>query len=200
VKKIEAIIKPFRLEDVKDALAQLGLQGMTLIEVKGCGHQRGHTEIYQGSEYTMAFVPKLKIILVVADSQVEAAVAAIMHTAKTGKIGDGKIFISTIDERSDPPGGTPSNSHENHEKTHSHRRENNCRVCDRRGYCIRECPYEIRVRPAGEHKRAAGAGFNFQRHAIRRYCDLGAEPTWRDQDRTAGDLSFLVGENRHWQH
>jgi nitrogen regulatory protein PII len=86
------------LEDVKDALAKLGVEGMTLTEVKGCGHQRGHTEIYQGSEYTTVFLPKLKIDLVVPDSQVEAAVNAIVHAAKTGKIGDGKVFISTIDE------------------------------------------------------------------------------------------------------
>jgi nitrogen regulatory protein P-II 1 len=98
VKKIEAIIKPFRLEDVKSALAQLGVEGMTMTEVKGCGHQRGHTEIYQGSEYTMDFLPKLKIDLVVADSLVEAAVNAIVNAAKTGKIGDGKVFVSTIDE------------------------------------------------------------------------------------------------------
>ena len=98
MKKIEAIIKPFRLEDVKNALARLGIEGMTLTEVKGCGHQRGQTEIYQGSEYTMDFLPKLKIDLVVADSQVEHAVNAIVHAAKTGKIGDGKVFISTIDE------------------------------------------------------------------------------------------------------
>jgi nitrogen regulatory protein P-II 1 len=98
MKKIEAIIKPFRLEDVKNALAQLGVEGMTLTEVKGCGHQKGHTEIYQGSEYTMEFLPKLKIDLVVPDALVEAAVNAIANAAKTGKIGDGKIFISTIDE------------------------------------------------------------------------------------------------------
>jgi nitrogen regulatory protein PII len=98
MKKIEAIIKPFRLEEVKNALARLGVEGMTLMEVKGCGHQRGHTEIYQGSEYTMDFLPKLKIDLVVADSLVEAVVNAIVNAAKTGKIGDGKVFISTIDE------------------------------------------------------------------------------------------------------
>jgi nitrogen regulatory protein PII len=98
MKKIEAIIKPFRLEDVKNALAQLGVDGMTLTEVKGCGHQKGHTEIYQGSEYTMEFLPKLRIELVVADRIVEPVVDAIVHAAKTGKIGDGKVFISNIDE------------------------------------------------------------------------------------------------------
>jgi nitrogen regulatory protein P-II 1 len=98
VKKIEAIIKPFRLEDVKTALTQLGIEGMTITEVKGCGHQRGHVEFYQGDEYTMVFLPKLKIDLVVPDSQVEAAVSAIVAAARTGKIGDGKVFISTIDE------------------------------------------------------------------------------------------------------
>jgi nitrogen regulatory protein PII len=98
MKKIEAIIKPFRLEDVKNALAELGIQGMTLTEVKGCGHQRGHTEIYQGNEYTTDFLPKLKIDLVVPNAQVEAALNAIVQAAKTGKIGDGKIFISTLDE------------------------------------------------------------------------------------------------------
>jgi nitrogen regulatory protein PII len=98
MKKIEAIIKPFRMEDVKSALTQLGIEGMTLTEVKGCGHQRGHTEIYQGSEYTTDFLPKLKIDLIVTDALVEAAVNVIVNAAKTGKIGDGKIFISTIDE------------------------------------------------------------------------------------------------------
>jgi nitrogen regulatory protein P-II 1 len=98
VKKIEAIIKPFRLDDVKAALAQLHLDGMTLTEVKGHGHQRGHTEVYYGSEYTTEFLPKLKIEIVLPDSQVEAAVNTIVASAKTGKIGDGKIFISTIDD------------------------------------------------------------------------------------------------------
>jgi nitrogen regulatory protein P-II 1 len=98
MKKIEAIIKPFRLEDVKSALAQLGIEGMTLTEVKGCGQQKGHTEIYQGSEYTMEFLPKLKIDLVVTNAQLDAAVNAIVNAAKTGKIGDGKIFISSIDD------------------------------------------------------------------------------------------------------
>jgi nitrogen regulatory protein P-II 1 len=98
VKKIEAIIKPFRLDDVKIALAAIGIEGMTITEVKGCGHQKGHLEFYQGNEYTMVFLPKLKIDLVVGDSQVDAAVNAIVHAAKTGKIGDGKIFVSTINE------------------------------------------------------------------------------------------------------
>jgi nitrogen regulatory protein P-II 1 len=98
MKKIEAIIKPFRLEEVKEALAHLGVEGMTLTEVKGHGHQRGHTEIYHGSEYTTEFLPKLKIDLVVPDSQVEAAVLAIVNAAKTGKIGDGKVFVSNVDE------------------------------------------------------------------------------------------------------
>jgi nitrogen regulatory protein P-II 1 len=98
MKKIEAIIKPFRLEDVKRALADIGIRGMTLVEVKGCGHQKGHTEIYQGTEYTVDFLPKVRIDIVLQDSDVEAAVNAIANAAKTGKIGDGKIFISTIDE------------------------------------------------------------------------------------------------------
>jgi nitrogen regulatory protein PII len=98
MKKIEAIIKPFRLEDVKAALALLGIEGMTITEVKGCGHQRGHSEFYHGTEYTTKYLPKLKLEIVVADTRVEAAVHAIVHAAKTGKIGDGKVFISTIDE------------------------------------------------------------------------------------------------------
>jgi nitrogen regulatory protein PII len=98
MKKIEAIIKPFRLEDVKNALAKLGIEGMTVTEVKGCGHQRGHTEFYQGSEYTNDFLPKLKIDLVLPASDAERAIDAIVHAAKTGKIGDGKIFVSTIDD------------------------------------------------------------------------------------------------------
>jgi nitrogen regulatory protein PII len=98
VKKIEAIIKPFRLEDVKTALAQMRIEGMTITEVKGCGHQRGHVEFYQGTEYTTQFLPKLKIELVVPDPQVGAAVHAIVHAAKTGKIGDGRVFVSTVQE------------------------------------------------------------------------------------------------------
>jgi nitrogen regulatory protein P-II 1 len=98
MKKIEAIIKPFRLDEVKNALAKLGIEGMTVSEVKGYGRQRGHTEVYRGSEYTAEFLPKLKIDVVLSDSQLDAAVKAVMLAAKTGKIGDGKVFISTIDE------------------------------------------------------------------------------------------------------
>ncbi len=98
MKKIEAIIKPFKLEEVKEALAEQGVEGMTIIEVKGFGRQKGHTEIYRGSEYTVDFLPKIKIELVLADSQVAAALDAIVKAAKTGKIGDGKIFILPIEE------------------------------------------------------------------------------------------------------
>ena len=97
MKKIEAIIKPFKLEEVKAALAALGIQGMTVAEVKGFGRQKGHTEIYRGSEYTVDFVPKLKLELVVADSQAAPVVDSILKNAKTGKIGDGKIFVSTVE-------------------------------------------------------------------------------------------------------
>jgi len=90
MKKIEAIIKPFKLEEVKDALAELGIEGMTVSEVKGFGRQKGHTEIYRGSEYTVDFLPKIKIDVVLSDSLVETATAAIVKAAKTGKIGDGK--------------------------------------------------------------------------------------------------------------
>ena len=97
MKKIEAIIKPFKLEDVKEALSSLGVEGMTVSEVKGFGRQKGHTEIYRGSEYTVDFLPKIKIEVVLADSQVTSAVDAIVKAAKTGKIGDGKVFVSSID-------------------------------------------------------------------------------------------------------
>ena len=96
MKKIEAIIKPFKLEEVKDALADLGIEGMTVSEVKGFGRQKGHTEIYRGSEYTVDFLPKVKIEVVIADPLVEAAVQAIVKAAKTGKIGDGKVFVSPV--------------------------------------------------------------------------------------------------------
>ena len=98
MKKIEAIIQPFKLEDVKAALSELGIIGMTATEVKGCGRQKGHTEIYRGSEYTVDFLPKIKLEVVAVDSLVDTAVAAIIKTAKTGKIGDGKIFILNVDE------------------------------------------------------------------------------------------------------
>lgn len=98
MKKIEAIIKPFKLEEVKDALADVGIEGMTVSEVKGFGRQKGHTEIYRGSEYTVDFLPKIKIDVVIANSQVDAAVAAIVKAAKTGKIGDGKVFVSPVDD------------------------------------------------------------------------------------------------------
>jgi nitrogen regulatory protein P-II 1 len=97
MKKIEAIIKPFKLEDVKEALSGLGVQGMTVSEVKGFGRQKGHTEIYRGSEYTVDFLPKIKIEVVLGDSTVEAAVEAIVKAAKTGKIGDGKVFVSSLE-------------------------------------------------------------------------------------------------------
>jgi nitrogen regulatory protein PII len=98
MKKIEAIIKPFKLEEVKDALSELGIEGMTVTEVKGFGRQKGHTEIYRGSEYTVDFLPKIKLEVVLAESLVESAVKAIINSAKTGKIGDGKIFILNVDE------------------------------------------------------------------------------------------------------
>jgi nitrogen regulatory protein PII len=97
MKKIEAIIKPFKLEDVKEALSALGVEGMTVSEVKGFGRQKGHTEIYRGSEYTVDFLPKIKVEIVLADSQVTSAVDAIVKAAKTGKIGDGKVFVSNIE-------------------------------------------------------------------------------------------------------
>jgi nitrogen regulatory protein PII len=98
MKKVEAIIKPFKLEEVKDSLSEVGIDGMTVSEVKGFGRQKGHTEIYRGSEYTVDFLPKIKIEMVMADSRVEAAVGAIIKAARTGKIGDGKIFVMPIDE------------------------------------------------------------------------------------------------------
>src|SRR3989449_6800985 len=98
MKKIEAIVKPFKLEEVKDALAEVGITGMTVSEVKGFGRQKGHTEIYRGSEYTVDFLPKIKIELVLPDSQADSAVASIVKSARTGKIGDGKVFISDIEE------------------------------------------------------------------------------------------------------
>ena len=97
MKKIEAIIKPFKMEDVKEALAEVGIEGMTVSEVKGFGRQKGHTEIYRGSEYTVDFLPKVKFEIVVADANVEKTAAAISKAAKTGKIGDGKIFVLPVE-------------------------------------------------------------------------------------------------------
>ena len=98
MKKIEAIIKPFKLEEVKTALADIGIEGMTVTEVKGFGRQKGHTEIYRGSEYTVDFLPKIKLEVVVADDTCDKAVEAIVKAAKTGKIGDGKIFILQVEQ------------------------------------------------------------------------------------------------------
>ncbi|MHA1538779.1 MAG: P-II family nitrogen regulator [Alphaproteobacteria bacterium] len=98
MKKIEAIIKPFKLDEVKDALNDIDLKGITVTEAKGFGRQKGHTELYRGAEYVVDFLPKVKIELVVEDDQVEGAVEAILGAAKTGRIGDGKIFISPVEE------------------------------------------------------------------------------------------------------
>jgi nitrogen regulatory protein P-II 1 len=98
MKKIEAIIKPFKLDEVKEALQEIGLQGITVIEAKGFGRQKGHTELYRGAEYVVDFLPKVKIEVVLADEMVAKALDAIQKAAKTGRIGDGKIFISTVEE------------------------------------------------------------------------------------------------------
>ena len=98
MKKIEAIVKPFKLDEIKQGLGEVGITGMTVSEVKGFGRQKGHTEIYRGSEYTVDFLPKIKIELVLPDDQASSAVATIIKLAKTGKIGDGKVFVSSIDD------------------------------------------------------------------------------------------------------
>ncbi len=98
MKKIEAIIKPFKLDEVKDALNEIGVQGMTVTEVKGFGRQKGHVELYRGAEYDVAFIPKIKIEVVVGEDMVEKAMATIQEKAKTGKIGDGKIFVSSVEQ------------------------------------------------------------------------------------------------------
>jgi nitrogen regulatory protein P-II 1 len=98
MKKIEAIIKPFKLEEVKDSLSEVGIEGMTVVEVKGFGRQKGHTEIYRGSEYTTDFLPKIKLEIVVSDAVLETALGAIIKAAKTGKIGDGKLFVTEIEQ------------------------------------------------------------------------------------------------------
>ncbi len=97
MKKIEAVIKPFKLEDVKDALAEMGITGMTVSEVKGYGRQKGHSELYRGAEYVVDFLPKVKMEMVVDDEQVDSVVETVVEAARTGKIGDGKIFVSDID-------------------------------------------------------------------------------------------------------
>ena len=98
MKKIEAVIKPFKLDEVKEALQEIGIQGLSVIEVKGFGRQKGHTELYRGAEYVVDFLPKVKIEVALDDDQVEPAIAAIIDAAKTDKIGDGKIFVSTIEQ------------------------------------------------------------------------------------------------------
>ena len=98
MKKLEAIIKPFKLDEVKEALQEIGIQGLSVIEVKGFGRQKGHTELYRGAEYVVDFLPKVKIEVALDDDQVEPAIAAIIEAAKTDKIGDGKIFVSTIEQ------------------------------------------------------------------------------------------------------
>ncbi len=98
MKKIEAVIKPFKLDEVKEALQKAGIQGMTVSEVKGHGRQKGHTELYRGSEYVVDFLPKVKLEIIVDDAQAQAVVETIVKAAKTGKIGDGKIFVSSLEE------------------------------------------------------------------------------------------------------
>ncbi len=98
MKKLECIIRPFKLEEVKEALTNVGVQGMTISEVRGFGRSRGHTELYRGSEYTIEFVPKLKLEIVVADEKVDEVIEAVQQAATTGKIGDGKIFVVSIEE------------------------------------------------------------------------------------------------------
>ena len=98
MKKIEAVIKPFKLDEVREALSEIGVSGLTVTEVKGFGRQKGHTELYRGAEYVVDFLPKVKIELVVADNGVDAAIESIVKAARTGKIGDGKIFVSNIEQ------------------------------------------------------------------------------------------------------
>ncbi len=98
MKKIECIIKPFKLEDVKDALSEIGIQGMTATEVKGFGRQKGHTELYRGSEYTVDFLPKVKLDIIIKDEDTDKVIEAIMQAARTGRIGDGKIFVTPVEK------------------------------------------------------------------------------------------------------
>ena len=98
MKKIEAIIKPFKLDEVREALSEIGVNGLTVTEVKGFGRQKGHTELYRGAEYVVDFLPKIKLELIVADEMLDNAIEAIMRVARTGKIGDGKIFVTTVEQ------------------------------------------------------------------------------------------------------
>ena len=98
MKKIEAVIKPFKLDEVKEALQEIGIQGLSVVEAKGFGRQKGHTELYRGAEYVVDFLPKVKIELVISDDQTDAVIEAIVSAAKTGKIGDGKIFVSSVEQ------------------------------------------------------------------------------------------------------
>ncbi len=98
MKKIEAIFKPFKLDEVREALSEIGVSGLTVTEVKGCGRQKGHTELYRGAEYVVDFLPKVKIEVVIAENMLEGAVDAIVKAARTGKIGDGKIFVTSVDQ------------------------------------------------------------------------------------------------------
>jgi len=98
MKKIEAIIKPFKMDEVKEALREIGVEGMTVLEAKGFGRQKGHTEVYRGNEYTVDLLPKIKLEIIVPDAKVEDVLKAIIHAAKTGKIGDGKVFVSAVEE------------------------------------------------------------------------------------------------------
>jgi len=98
VKKVESIIKPFKLEDVREALSSIGISGMTATEVKGFGRQKGHTELYRGAEYVVDFLPKVKVEIVITDSQLDACIEAISSAARTGKIGDGKIFVTSVEQ------------------------------------------------------------------------------------------------------
>ncbi len=98
MKKVEAVIKPFKLDEVREALSEIGVSGLTVTEVKGFGRQKGHTELYRGAEYVVDFLPKVKIELVIADGLVEPAIEAILKSARTGKIGDGKIFVTTVEQ------------------------------------------------------------------------------------------------------
>ena len=98
MKKIEAIVKPFKLDEVREALSEVGVSGLTVTEVKGFGRQKGHTELYRGAEYVVDFLPKVKVELIIADAQVDRAIEAIVKSARTGKIGDGKIFVTAIEQ------------------------------------------------------------------------------------------------------